>query len=157
MSPQPGYLFLKNRRDTRLPAAPSLTYHYTRFQIIVNPPSRHCEERSDVAIRTLRPPESRPKNGIPQSASLTAPFHKGAYWCSTSAPLVKGGTPPKAEGGFRPPLSLRGAQRRGNPSPRPIFFKFSPNFFIFRIDKFPLFIYNKHQETRRRYSAPPLV
>ena len=62
----------------------------------------HCEERSDVAIRTLRPPESRPKNGIPQSASLPAPFDKGAYWCSTSAPLVKGGTPPKAEGGFRP-------------------------------------------------------
>ena len=68
-----------------------------------HPPSCHCEERSDVAIRTLRPPESCPKNGIPQSASLTAPFHKGAYWCSTSAPLVKGGTPPKAEGGFRPP------------------------------------------------------
>ena len=26
----------------------------------------------------FRPPESYPKNGIPQSASLTAPFNKGA-------------------------------------------------------------------------------
>ena len=60
--------------------------------------------------------------GILQSspAAMPAPFHKGAYWSSTSAPLVKGGTPPKAEGGFRPPvLSLRGGAkpRRGNPSP----------------------------------------
>ena len=37
---------------------------------------------------------------------MPAPFNKGAYWCGTSAPLVKGGTPPKAEGGFRPPSPL---------------------------------------------------
>ncbi len=44
--------------------------------------------------------------GILQSspAAMPAPFHKGAYLSSTSAPLVKGGTPPKAEGGFRPPV-----------------------------------------------------
>ena len=43
--------------------------------------------------------------GILQSSptAMPAPFHKGAYWCGTSAPLVKGGTPPKAEGGFRSP------------------------------------------------------
>ena len=55
-------------------------------------------QRADVAIRNpvqqpplskgggtaqavtegFRPPESCPKNGIPQSASLTAPFNKGA-------------------------------------------------------------------------------
>ena len=60
MSPQPGYFFLTNRRDTRLPAAPSLTYYYTRFQILVNPPSRHCEkaQRADVAIRPPVPSSS---------------------------------------------------------------------------------------------------
>ena len=36
-------------------------------------------------------------------AAMPAPFNKGAYLSSTSAPLVKGGTPPKAEGGFRTP------------------------------------------------------
>ena len=55
----------------------------------------------------------------------------------------------------RPVIARRAATRQS--VLRPIFFKFSPNFFIFGIDKFPLFIYNKHQETRRRYSAPPLV
>ena len=44
--------------------------------------------------------------GILQSSptAMPAPFHKGAYWSSTSAPLVKGWTPPKAEGGFRSPV-----------------------------------------------------
>ena len=44
-----------------------------------------------------------PKGGILQSppTAMPAPFNKGAYWCRKTAPLVKGGTPPKAEGGFR--------------------------------------------------------
>ena len=32
----------------------------------------------EAVTEGFRPPESYPKNGIPQSASLTAPFHKGA-------------------------------------------------------------------------------
>ena len=68
---------------------------------------------------------SAPKGGgiLPsRAAPVPPPFNKGGYWCRKTAPLVKGGTPPKAEGGFRPPvLSLRGGAkpRRGNPSPRP--------------------------------------
>ena len=58
-----------------------------------------------------------PKGGILQSppTAMPAPFNKGAYWCRKTAPLVKGGTPPKAEGGFRPPcLPLWGrCPRRG--------------------------------------------
>ena len=55
---------------------------------------------------------------------MPAPFHKGAYWCSTSAPLVKGGTPPKAEGGFRPTAPLAsplggGAPAGGGEGPHP--------------------------------------
>ena len=34
--------------------------------------------RAQPVTEGFRPPESCPKNGIPQSASLTAPFHKGA-------------------------------------------------------------------------------
>ena len=125
MSPQPGYLFLKNRRDTRLPAAPSLTYHYTRFQILVNPPPCHCEEaqRADAAIRTP-PSQSAPLPAPPQGEPRPGP--------RTPPPLASplgGGAPAGGGEGPHPPfLSLRGAQRRDNPSPRPIFFKFSPNF-----------------------------
>ena len=32
----------------------------------------------EAVTEGFRPPESYPKNGIPQSASLTAPFNKGA-------------------------------------------------------------------------------
>ena len=34
--------------------------------------------RAQPVTEGFRPPESCPENGIPQSASLPAPFHKGA-------------------------------------------------------------------------------
>ena len=39
-----------------------------------------------------------------RAAPVPPPFNKGGYWCRKTAPLVKGGTPPKAEGGFRSPV-----------------------------------------------------
>ena len=171
MSPQPGYLFLKNRRDTRLPAAPSLTHYYTSFQILVNPPSRHCEERSDAAIRTPpsqsaplpAPPQGEPRPGPRTPTPLASPLGGGApagggegpppschceersdaairtppaLSVSSAASSPTGGAKTRPEnptdpclppwgrcprrgrrGPASPVLSLRGAQRRGNPSP----------------------------------------
>ena len=119
MSPQPGYLFLKNRRDTRLPAAPSLTYYYTRFQFLVNPPPCHCEEGQspDVAIRPPptqsaplpAPPQGEPRPGPRTPTTLASPLGGGA-------PAGGGEGPPAS-----PVLSLREGPtgRRGNPSPVP--------------------------------------
>ena len=51
-----------------------------------------------------------------RAAPVPPPFNKGGYWCRTSAPLVKGGTPPKAEGGFRPPVPLASPFGGGAPA-----------------------------------------
>ena len=79
LAPHDSKARLQNGHDSQgFMAKPCTPHLITRKGYATSVRQQSCQRlRSDVT-EGFRPPESYPKNGIPQSASLTAPFNKGA-------------------------------------------------------------------------------